>query len=160
MDLLTPSLQSLLITINYSAIANLPTSQTTRTRSVLVLRCTPSILILLPLSFTRILLQLLNSQFQFSDLSSYRLLLYNLGSDSMENTVFSCRVLFWYLATSFSTVHTKHSSYCCRGVLPRSCLANKLGADHIENTFHSCRIVIAACLLVRYRTTDVLLLRA
>jgi hypothetical protein len=40
-DLLTSLLQSLLIAINYSAIANLPTAKITRTRSILVLRCTP-----------------------------------------------------------------------------------------------------------------------
>jgi hypothetical protein len=45
-------LKALLITINYSAIANLPSSQITRTRSifVLVLRCAPSILILFSVS--------------------------------------------------------------------------------------------------------------
>jgi hypothetical protein len=43
---------------------------------------------------------------------SYRLSLYSLGSDSMENPVFSCPVLC-YLATSFSTVQREHSSYCC-----------------------------------------------
>jgi hypothetical protein len=43
LDLFILLLQSLGITINYSAIANLPTSQITRTRLilVLVLRCTP-----------------------------------------------------------------------------------------------------------------------
>jgi hypothetical protein len=43
LDLLTGSFQSLLITINYSAMANLPTSQIIRTRSILVLalRFTP-----------------------------------------------------------------------------------------------------------------------
>jgi hypothetical protein len=34
-------LESLLITANYSSIANLPISQITRTLSILVLRCTP-----------------------------------------------------------------------------------------------------------------------
>jgi hypothetical protein len=43
--------QSLLITINYSTITNLPSSQITGTCFVLVLHCTPSILILvLPLT--------------------------------------------------------------------------------------------------------------
>jgi hypothetical protein len=39
LDLLTPSFT---INNNYSAIANLPTSQITRPRSILVLRCTPT----------------------------------------------------------------------------------------------------------------------
>jgi hypothetical protein len=47
LDLLTPSLQSLVITVSYSAIANLPTSQITRTCSILVLRCVPILLTLL-----------------------------------------------------------------------------------------------------------------
>jgi hypothetical protein len=48
-------LRSLLITLNYSAIANLPTSQITRTRSILVLRfCfTPLYSILCPLIIPR-----------------------------------------------------------------------------------------------------------
>jgi hypothetical protein len=51
--------------------------------------------------------------------------------------------------------------YCCRSVLPRSCLANNLGADHIQNSFHSWRVfVIAGCLFVRYAGRGVLLLRA
>jgi hypothetical protein len=31
----------------------------------------------------------------------------------MENTVFYCWILLCYLATCCSTVHRKHSSYCC-----------------------------------------------
>jgi hypothetical protein len=46
-------------------------------------------------------------------LAANRLSLYSLGSDPMGNTVFSCRVLFCYLTTSFITVHREHSSYCC-----------------------------------------------
>jgi hypothetical protein len=39
-----------------------------------------------------------------------RILLYSLGPDPVENTVFSCRVLLCYLVTSCSMVHREHSS--------------------------------------------------
>jgi hypothetical protein len=62
------------------------------------------------------LLQLLDSQFQFSNvifLGTNRLSLYSLGSDTVENIVFFCRVLWCYLATRCSMIHREHRSYCC-----------------------------------------------
>lgn len=53
-----------------------------------------------------------------------RLSLYSLGSDPMENTVFS---------------------YCCKGVLPLNYLANILSSDHIGNT--SSAVLLATCVL-------------
>jgi hypothetical protein len=49
--------------------------------------------------------------------------------------------LLYFLGTDHSVQKTQ-PLYCCRGILPRSCLANSLGADHIENTFHSRRVFI------------------
>jgi hypothetical protein len=51
----------------------------------------------------------------------------------------SCFVirLLHFLGTDH-TAQKRQPCYCCRGVLPRSCLADSLGADHMENTFH-CR---------------------
>jgi hypothetical protein len=67
-----------------------------------------------PSDYCSLFLQLLNSQFNFSNLilATNTLSLYSLGSDPIENTVFSCRILC-YLATCCSTVHREHSSLCC-----------------------------------------------
>jgi hypothetical protein len=54
------------------------------------------------------------------------------------------------IPSTLSLIKSRHGArstentplYCCRGVLPRSCLANSLGTDHIENTFHSCRLLL------------------
>jgi hypothetical protein len=45
----------------------------------------------------------------------------------------------FYIDAARTTQCRKHSSSCCRGVLPLSCLANSLGADHIENTSSAIR---------------------
>jgi hypothetical protein len=65
-------------------------------------------------NYFSLFLQLLNSQFQFSNLISLatnRISIYNLGLDSIENAVFSCQVLLCYLATHCSIVHREHI-YC------------------------------------------------
>jgi hypothetical protein len=106
---------------------------------------TDSILILLyaiVLPCIPILLQLLNSQYQFSDPCCTPLYSHSLGSASSES-----ELLYDWLFTAdqfvlassplrlTATQHRKHSfPYCCRGMWPLSCLANSLGADHIENT--------------------------
>jgi hypothetical protein len=46
-------------------------------------------------------------------IATNRLLLYSLGSDPMENTAFSCRVMMCYQATSCSTVHREHFLLLC-----------------------------------------------
>jgi hypothetical protein len=56
--------------------------------------------------------QLSNSNSLFS-LATNGLSSCSLGSDPMENTVFSSWVLLCYLATNCSTVHGEHSSYYC-----------------------------------------------
>jgi hypothetical protein len=80
-------------TIHYSAIANLPTSQITRTRPILLL--------------------ILSVRFYTPAASELtipnRLSLSNLGSNAIEN-VFLCRVLLRYLATRCSMVHREHSA--------------------------------------------------
>jgi hypothetical protein len=66
--------------------------------------------------YCSVLLQLLNSQFQFSNLISLvtnRLSLYSLGSDTIENTVFSCQILLCYLATRCSMVHNAAPIVAC-----------------------------------------------
>jgi hypothetical protein len=55
-------------------------------------------------------------------------------------------VIKWMCRPSYSlgTDHVAQKAqplYWCRGVLPRSCLANNLGADHIETPF----ILVAYC---------------
>jgi hypothetical protein len=126
LDLLT-LFQSLLITINHSVIANLPASQITRTRSILihVLRCTPSILILW-LWFFHNSLTTSELQLQFSNLPSYRFSLYSLWSDAMENTV-SCvasRVYLTLYSNGSSADHKKTPlQYCWPCVCCGRCLA-------------------------------------
>jgi hypothetical protein len=61
-----------------------------------------------------------------SDLARRGLSLYRRGTDHIENAVYS---------------------YCCRGMLPLSCLANSLGANYIENTSSS--ELLATCVLER-----------
>jgi hypothetical protein len=62
-------------------------------------------------------------------------------------SLYSCSSLYrnltplYFLDTEHATQKTQ-PVYCCRGMLPRSCLANSLGADHIENTFHSCCVLL------------------
>jgi hypothetical protein len=56
-------------------------------------------------------------------LATKRLSLYRFGSDPMENTFFSCPVLFSYLATSCSTVQREHSSYYC--VFAGTCILSR-----------------------------------
>jgi hypothetical protein len=97
------------------------------------LRCTPSILILV-LSVVLLIPCTL--------LYSYSCQLRNL-------------TLLYFLGTDYAAQKT-HPLYSCRGVLPRSCLANNLSADHIENIFLCSRIVRVACLLVRYVAMNVL----
>jgi hypothetical protein len=74
--------------------------------------------------YSSVLLELLNSQFQFSNLISVatnRLSLYSLGSDFIEDAVFSCRLLLCYLTTR-SRNHRKHS-YCC--VFAGTCILSR-----------------------------------
>jgi hypothetical protein len=72
-------LQPLVVTINYSAIANLPISQIIRTRSilVLVLRCTPCTLL-----------------YSYSSQLTWNSALYSLGEDPTEN-IFSIMRVYW-----------------------------------------------------------------
>jgi hypothetical protein len=44
-------------------------------------------------------------------------------------------VLFLYRRSTDHTAQKTQLPYFCRGVLPRSCLANSLSADHIQHTF-------------------------
>jgi hypothetical protein len=85
------------------------------------------------------------------NLAINRLCLYSLGSDPIENTVSSYRVLSCYLARRYSTVHREHSSYCCvfagTYILSR-CLAvgryvtiSYGWETHWPNTIHLCSLI-------------------
>jgi hypothetical protein len=64
-----------------------------------------------------------------------------------------------------STRDTDHAAqntqplYCCRGVLPRSCLAESQRGPHRKHLSFLSLIVIAACSLVRYPAVSVLYCR-
>jgi hypothetical protein len=69
--------------------------------------------------YCSVLLQLLNSQFQFCNLVS----LATNGLDPVENTVFYGQVLLCYLVTRWSWVHREHSSYYC--VFAGTCILSR-----------------------------------
>jgi hypothetical protein len=79
----------------------------------------------------RRLLRLAGSRWRYSSppphgiipLATNILSFYSLGSDTMENTVFSCRVLLCQLVTSCRMVHREHNSYCC--VFTGTCILSR-----------------------------------
>jgi hypothetical protein len=89
--------------------------------------------------YCAVLLQLLNSQFQFYNLilATNRLSLYSLGSGPIENTVFSFRVSLCYLPRRNSMVHRDHSSYYC--VFAGTCILSSCLAMGRYITIHCIR---------------------